>query len=217
MAEENTTPQNEGTTPEAPTVRVKPIVIPGAPTPTVRLKPVIPGVTPIKPPSAPAAPVASVAPAVAPMSTDPSIQAAKGKTSRISLDAAILTPPETAGPKTIRLKRPMDAPVGKLTSHLPATEGEAPAADAEGTPTQRKTIRVKKPGTALKTTLDGFEVAGTAAEESTDETPAITLEAAPVTEKVNVVFPILAAASIIIMLALIGILATPPGNALFSF
>ena len=212
------TPQtNETPSNDAPTVRVKPIVIPGAPTPTVRLKPVIPGVTPIKPATAPAAPVAPIAPSAAPEAVDPSVQAAKGKTSRISLDAAILTPPETAGPKTIRLKRPMDAPVGKLTSHLPPTEGDAPAAGAEGTPTQRKTIRVKKPGSALKTTLDGFEVAGTAAEEATDETTAITLEAAPEAEKVNVAFPILAAASIVVMLVLIGILATPPGNALFSF
>ena len=213
------TPETTPETPQdAPTVRVKPIVIPGAPTPTVRLKPVIPGVTPIKPAAPATAPAASITPtAAAPV--DPSVQAAKGKTSRISLDAAILTPPETAGPKTIRLKRPMDAPVGKLTSHLPATEGDAPAAgaDAEGTPTQRKTIRVKKPGVALKTTLDGFEVAGTAAEETTDDTPAITLESDSVAEKVNVLFPILAAASIVVMLALIGILATPAGNPLFSF
>ncbi|MCL1856221.1 MAG: hypothetical protein FWF84_01065 [Kiritimatiellaeota bacterium] len=204
----NVTPQ-EGA-PESPTVRVKPLVIPGAPTPTVRLKPVIPGVTPIKPPSAEPA-----APAAAP--TDPAVQAAKGKTSRISLDAAILNPTETSGPKTIRLKRPMDAPVGKLTSHLPAPDADAPtlaSPDDGGTPTQRKTIRVKKPGVAIKTGSD--DEGATLDGEGADAT-SITLDSAPETEKVNAIFPILAVASIAALLALIGLLVTSPGMDLVGF
>lgn len=149
----------------APTVRLKPVA--PAPKPlgdTVNLKPVPP--TPAEndlsatiqisapPPLAPtpATPVASE-----------QLQASKSKTSRISLDAALTSGAASGGPRTIRIKRPTDAPVGKLTSQIPPAAAaapapapaapaaaepavaEAPAAEGDVPLSQRRTIRVKRP------------------------------------------------------------------------
>lgn len=114
------------------TIRLKPVVPPaGLPprlgddgTPTVRVKPIVPGqpaplATPPQPGGAPLPPGAQpLKPAQE--------QAAKSRTSRISLDAALVSSQsEESGPKTIRLKRPTDAPVGKITSRLGAATTEA--------------------------------------------------------------------------------------------
>jgi hypothetical protein len=115
----------------APTVRVRP-VIPGRPAGAPGAAPA--AVPPASPAAAPAVAPAAVAPAQdagapkpgsAPLPIGPKppkpeqVQAAKAKTSRISLDAALIGGQEDrGGPKTIRLKRPSDAPVGKITSHL---------------------------------------------------------------------------------------------------
>lgn len=160
----------------------------GVPGPaTVRLRPVSPvpaavrapgpGVT--LPASAPAAAAASPlqpqsppAPGSHPLPDGPKplsgaqVQAAKSKTSRISLDSAIgvapLSPMGTADksePKTIRLKRPSDlgaAPAApkssttpiRQTSRIPdAALPTAEAAPAEsGSVTQKKTLKIRRPG-----------------------------------------------------------------------
>jgi hypothetical protein len=91
------------------------------------------------------------------------VQAAKSKTSRISLDSAIGVAPnapmgsDKTEPKTIRLKRPVDlaAPPPKVstapirqTSRIPDSvlpTAEAAAADASSV-TQKKTLKIKRPG-----------------------------------------------------------------------
>ena len=132
------------------------------------------------------------------------LQAAKSKTSRISLDAALSAgDPAPGGPRTIRIKRPAtEAPVGKLTSHIPAQP--APAADGDDASAplgQRRTIRVKRPttgpaaGPAPAPAGEGDEQpkeeAVTPPEFATDVPPAaFSFNAAPV-EKTNPIFPIL--------------------------
>lgn len=109
-------------------------------------------------------------PAPAPLPAPPVSQAqTKRQTSRISLQEAFTAPTEgqaaapapgetpvpTAGPKTIRIKRPGDssgaAPAAAATP--PATQATTPAAGApeaapaDGAPlTQRKTIKLRRPG-----------------------------------------------------------------------
>ena len=91
------------------------------------------------------------------------VQAAKSKTSRISLDTAIGVAPEKEGPKTIRLKRPSDlaapativskspiAPVApasaRKTSRIPDSALPMGEADDSATVTQKKTLKIKRPG-----------------------------------------------------------------------
>ncbi len=124
------------------TIRLKPVARPVAPgdgggapradaagedAPTVRLRPM----KPVPPAAGEAA--SSPRPGASPLPPGPKplkpeqVRAAKAKTSRISLDAALIGgQDDRAGPKTIRLKRPSEAPVGKITSHL----GPAAAAAA---------------------------------------------------------------------------------------
>ena len=90
--------------------------------------------------------------------TDAQKQAAKSKTARISLADAMGVAPvknENAPMKTIRIKRPVDIPGAtgaKLTPVPPPSapaDGEAekaPAADADATVTQRKTLKIARPG-----------------------------------------------------------------------
>ena len=150
-----------------------PVPPPAAFTPaTVRLRPISPQAA-----TAPAAP-AAVTPVMTPMQPTPppapgshplpdgpkppsgaQVQAAKSKTSRISLDSAIGAPMggDKAEPKTIRLKRPADlaAPAPKVstapirqTSRIPDSAlppVEAASVDAS-TVTQKKTLKIKRPG-----------------------------------------------------------------------
>jgi hypothetical protein len=100
------------------------------------------------------------------------VQAAKSKTSRISLDSAIGVAPmstDKEGPKTIRLKRPSDltAPAAastvpkvpvtpdvasaaaRKTSRIPDSAlptGEAAAGGDSAAVTQKKTLKIKRPG-----------------------------------------------------------------------
>lgn len=130
-----------------------PATAPGAPRPiTVRLKPITPtpsGTSPAVEPAAPASadaatvklrpvtpPPSMTAPILPPSTTAPispaqvaaTVQAAKSKTSRISLDSAIgvatsipIAPPDTTTPKTIRLKRPTDLGAPATTAAAPVT------------------------------------------------------------------------------------------------
>ena len=82
-------------------------------------------------------PVADAAPSAA------APQAAKSKTSRIPLEAAMGIPQtsESSAPKTIKLKRPGDMSTVRVQV---SGGGQAPEGEA-GTITQKKTIRVKRP------------------------------------------------------------------------
>ena len=134
---------------------------------TVKLRPMaapIPGSSPL--PGGPKPPTAS------------QIQAAKSKTSRISLEDALGTSEDmmaSGAPKTIRLKRPSELSLGATgpipvamatnpaavspvtspqqsqTARLPTqtlSSGSLPAADDDNSPTRRKTIKIKRPSAA---------------------------------------------------------------------
>lgn len=141
---------------------------------TVKLRPVrVPG-TPGQPPFTSATdmhkPGSNPLPPGPKPPSEAQMQAAKSKTSRISLEAAIGVAPEgpmSGGPKTIRLKRPAKldgagaaagsdsvasaksrtAPIGK-TSRIP--DGALPEQDddSSATVTQKKTLKIKKKGGA---------------------------------------------------------------------
>jgi hypothetical protein len=93
------------------------------------------------------------------------VQAAKSKTSRISLDSAIGVAPvgaEKEGPKTIRLKRPSDLATPSVTPTVQKTaaasvrqtsripDSALPSAEAassdKASVTQKKTLKIKRPG-----------------------------------------------------------------------
>lgn len=88
-------------------------------------------------------------------------EAAKHKTARISLNEAIGAAPvksEPAPMKTIRIKRPIDI-ASKAPSSAAATEGnpaEAPATPQAAAPagetsvTQKKTLKIQRPGSAVR-------------------------------------------------------------------
>ena len=145
------------------TVKLRPVKVPGASAGASPLKPVdlnkshTPGSNPLPPGPKPP--------------SQAQVQAAKSKTSRISLDAAIGVAPDGpmsggGAPKTIRLKRPAKlagtgkmptsatapletakaksrtAPIGK-TSRIP---DEALLKDDSATVTQKKTLKIKRRG-----------------------------------------------------------------------
>jgi len=205
----NTPPKVTPATPGAPrpiTVRLKPITpvatdpaaTPAAPDAaaidpgsTVKLTPVV--LTPVTAPSpvTPPAPVAPPSPSATssiPAPTTAQVQAAKSKTSRISLDSAIgvstsipIKPAEPTAPKTIRLKRPSDlsAPMSPVTPATPPTvkSGTAPIRQTsripdsvippdtslDATVTQKKTLKIRRPGmdaaeTPADASLDGVQM-----------------------------------------------------------
>lgn len=140
---------------------------------TVKLRPVkVPGASPLKPAgSALHKPGSNPLPPGPKPPSQAQVQAAKSKTSRISLDAAIGVAPEGpmsgGAPKTIRLKRPAKlagtgkmptpatgpietqktktrtAPIGK-TSRIPDEAIEK--TDESATVTQKKTLKIRKKG-----------------------------------------------------------------------
>ena len=212
------------------------VAAPGAVPKTIRMvrPPATPG-TAVSPPTPGGHPLP---PGPKPLSP-PQMQAAKSKTSRISLEAAIgaeSTPhsPSLANPagapKTIRLKRPSEMPTLKVPAVRPPTAGAAAGfagahTNAPSTPhgsgsktarvtepegmstlstptgesvvplTQKRTIRVKRPGAVSAE-------ARAAAEESQDESTLTPLSPAEAMGKAddscNPVFMIAAAATIIV-------------------
>lgn len=160
-------PAAPGLAPVAPAPAVvppPPVAAPAAAEPVVdaaALEPV-----PVQPqPQSPPTPGANPLPDGPKPPSAAQVQAAKSKTSRISLDTAIGVAPDKEGPKTIRLKRPSDlaapasvmpkapiAPVApasaRKTSRIP--DSALPTADASGddsaTVTQKKTLKIKRPG-----------------------------------------------------------------------
>lgn len=168
-------PLPEGVAPEAAqpaTIRIKPIT-PAAAKPITPAKPFTPAtgaaapepiniakpITPLRPQSPPT-PGAHPLPAGPKPPSAAQVQAAKSKTSRISLDSAIGVAPvgDSAVPKTIKLKRPVDLGAPKPTIQSPKSsttpirqtskipESAAPAESA--TVTQKKTLKIKRPGLA---------------------------------------------------------------------
>ena len=101
------------------------------------------------------------------------LEAAKRKTSRISLESAMSTgTEEEGGPKTIKLKRPSEAPTIKA-ARPPAAAAAADSAakgqtaridipeeesEQDVSPTRKKTIRVKRPSGAAEGTGPKQEV-----------------------------------------------------------
>jgi hypothetical protein len=124
------------------------------------------------------------------------VQAAKSKTSRISLDAAIGVTPVAAdkeGPKTIRLKRPSDlaapaavptvstkAPVApavqasaRKTSRIPdsALPISAASGDDSAGVTQKKTLKIKRPGAKPEADAESAATGGEGFPEGVQLTP----------------------------------------------
>ncbi len=193
--------------PSAKTVRIKPAASTGgAPVPGSRPLPAGP-----KPPS------------------QAQVQAAKSKTSRISLEAALTgepAEPEAGAPKTIRLKRPSEVATVKMKP-VPGAQGTPAVATAVaaraaksstakipdsgegGTPlTRRKTIRVKRP--ASRPTVSGAKSDAGAeavpvAEGVVEFAPPVIM---PAVDTVNPFFPIAAIAAMLAMMALLWVLSS---------
>lgn len=149
----------------APAASPTPVVKPA----TIHLRPVTPAAPAPEAaaPAAAAAPQSPPTPGANPLPPGPKppssaqVQAAKSKTSRISLDSAIGVAPvsDPVGPKTIRLKRPADLaaaptvvskPVPKAatapihqTAPISESAAEVPAAP---TVTQKRTLKIRRPG-----------------------------------------------------------------------
>ncbi|MDD4016433.1 MAG: hypothetical protein PHV28_00680 [Kiritimatiellae bacterium] len=177
------------------TVRLRPVMpapagarVPGTPQPATPPAPV-PAVSPLQPQPPPA-------PGSHPLPDGPKplsgvqVQASKSKTSRISLDSAIGVAPmspmsvDKAEPKTIRLKRPSDlaaapsAPKSSTTpirqtsripdSVLPNAETKTPET---GAITQKKTLKIKRPGAKAEGASAGEGTPGEAFPENVQMTP----------------------------------------------
>ena len=93
--------------------------------------------------------------------TEAQKQASKSRTARISLSDAIGVAPvkdEAAPMKTIRIKRPVDLqgsapkPAAPAPAAAPAEAESAPAAAPAPTMTQRKTLKIARPGTGVRPT-----------------------------------------------------------------
>jgi len=181
---------DEQTQPTIPP-KATPLAAPGAPRPiTVRLKPIAP--PPAAAASGAASPLSPIVPAssdaatvrLRPVTLSPSttaqilpggvssspsqvaatIQAAKSKTSRISLDSAIgvstsipIAPSDNAAPKTIRLKRPTDlaTPGSSATSPIIPSNFKSATAAIIPPPSARPasaTAAIKSPTTNIRQT-----------------------------------------------------------------
>ena len=218
-----------------------PAVAPAGAPATVRLRPVV---SPAAAPAAPAAAAPAVAPAaVSPMQPQPppapgsnplpaganpssvaQVQAAKSKTSRISLDSAIGVAPSMAPmgaeknePKTIRLKRPTDlaapAPSPKSsttpirqTSRIPdsALSNPEPVADS-ATVTQKKTLKIKRPGMKEESGVEAAAEGGESFPEGVQMTALSSLEALPPKEESSVFTAIAAVVAVAAAIAMVAL------------
>jgi len=201
--------ENTNQTPEsAPTIRLKPIVIKPRTGTSVdadaAAKPSIPGVVPRVVAATPVNIVqnwdgktegAPLAPTSAPAGDDSvesaTVEAAKSKTSRISLDAALVGGEvRPTGPKTIRLKRPTGVSIPAAAAVTPAV-----AATDGGT----GTLKLKKTDAEVPEGAIALEGEGNIVLSGGDA-------GVGGPEKVNVLFPLVAAASIIVLLATVFVL-----------
>lgn len=213
---------DEQTQPTIPP-KATPMASPGAPRPiTVRLKPIASPtpladgtgspVSPITPAASDAATVrlrpvtlapsmtAQIVPnsaASSPSQVAATIQAAKSKTSRISLDSAIgvatsipIPANENAAPKTIRLKRPTDLAAPGTTSQVPITPLNVKSATAAIIPpppsirSASSTAAIKAPTTSIRqTSRIPDSVIPTEAPAAPAPAPAPTADSSTVTQK----------------------------------
>ena len=212
---------DEQTQPTIPP-KATPMASPGAPRPiTVRLKPIAPStpidgtgsaVSPISPASSDAstvrlrpvtltpsmtAPISPNSAASSPAQVAVAVQAAKSKTSRISLDSAIgvatsipITPQENAAPKTIRLKRPTDLAAPSDTSQIsttPITFKPTTASIISPPPANRpgfSTTPIKTTTTSVRqTSRIPDSVIPTEAPVAPAPTPAATMDSSTITQK----------------------------------
>jgi hypothetical protein len=220
-----------------------PAVTPAAvvPTATVRLRPVAapaavsavtPAVTPAvasSQPQHPPVPGSNPLPGGPKPSSSAQVQAAKSKTSRISLDSAIGVAPLTPmggdknEPKTIRLKRPSDlaapaAPVPPKTSTTPIRQtsripdSALPTAEAavdQASVTQKKTLKIKRPGAeaaeAAAASASGETRAAEGFPEGVQMTPITSLEALPAKEESSAftALSVVAALAAVVVLSLL--------------
>jgi len=219
----------------AATVRLRPVTPPSAPAAaTVISHTVAPVITPASGPAAvsplqpqsPPTPGANPLPGGLKPPSGAQVQAAKSKTSRISLDSAIgvapMAPMGSAAqnePKTIRLKRPTDlamptAPAAKTppapirqTSRIPDSvlpTAEAEASDSAGV-TQKKTLKIKRPGAKAEESGEEAKGAVDAFSESVQMTPISALEAVPQKEPSSVftTLSVIAACAALVVLGLL--------------
>lgn len=101
----------------------------------------------------------------------------KRKTSRISLESAVAqekvgTEPQKPAsiPKTIQLKRPpTGTPVSAAATPMASAQVESPS--EEGTPTKRKTIKVRRPGEQITLPTGAVHVTAAAADASAAAVP----------------------------------------------
>jgi len=145
----------------------------------------------IKPASAPGA-----------ASADAPAKDAKRETSRISLEAALGTEEDAPGaPKTIRLKRPSEAPTvrAKPTEMSQTARLDGAGVEDAESPTQKKTIKVKRPTErkAVKSVSARHPIAPGAAREPAAE---------PVVDSAHWTFLTFAIASVLICFVLIYVL-----------
>ena len=149
------------------------------------------------------------------------VQAAKSKTSRISLDSAIGVAPvsDKDGPKTIRLKRPSDlstpaaptvqkgaAPSAAMrqTSRIPDSAlptAESPVVSDSSAVTQKKTLKIKRPSAAKE---EGAAAEGEAFPEGVQMTPLSPMDF-PAQSESSVFTTISAVAAIAATLVLVGL------------
>lgn len=154
--ESNSTIRIRPITSVKPKSPITPVAAAPAVTPATAAKPI----TPLKPQSPPV-PGAHPLPAGPKPPSAAQVQAAKSKTSRISLDSAIgVAPVGNTSPKTIKLKRPVDLGMPKSVSgssksataqlHQTSRIPEAAAPNDGASVTQKKTLKIKRPGLAHK-------------------------------------------------------------------
>jgi len=221
------------------TVRLRPVApmaatpapahVAGATQPIAKMEPVAaPAISPISPmqPQHPPVPGSNPLPQGPKPPSGAQVQAAKSKTSRISLDSAIGVAPvgsEKEAPKTIRLKRPSDlaapaptVPKGpsaavRQTSRIPdsALPTAEPGAAESASVTQKKTLKIKRP-TGAKEEAPAAAAGGEAAfPEGVQMTPLSPL-GLPAKEESSIfttIATVAAAASIVLLLALAWCLA----------
>ncbi|MCL1887759.1 MAG: hypothetical protein FWF96_02670 [Kiritimatiellaeota bacterium] len=202
------------------TVRLKPITVPPPVTAPPSITAPIPGADPI--PDGPRPP------------TPAQVQAAKSKTSRISLEQAIsmdsqtprstqpveaanvLSAPAPGAPRTIRLKRPTEMPTLKVNavpspgapaavpSDTPATLPTV-AEDPDSAVTQKRQLKVRRPGAPAITIGGGSQESGDLPEGMT---PIDTTGMVPISfskpDKVNPTFLVFAILALLIGGGLVG-------------
>ena len=206
----------------------------GAPA-TVKMKPISPitpaaakPITPLQP-QTPPVPGANPLPAGPKPPSAAQVQAAKSKTSRISLDSAIgVAPVSPAAPKTIKLKRPVDLGAPKPVAAPSPKSATAPLHQTSKVPasavpeesasvTQKKTLKIKRPGLAHQAPAAEAAPEGAPAEDPNFQnlSPIADLNALPQKESsaftaVALTVSILAAVTVILLTLCLGAHAIGP-------